>query len=157
MLPQRRQQVRLLLHSVILDELAEVERTIAPLLGPRSRADERRERAFLREVGRAYLSKHDLQGRDALEPTEHDVFCFGMRDQPEPDTIERHPEVPDRRVRVEQLRQLQLKVVVITTEERDEFRRHGAHECSADAETASGLEQHNEIQDALRLTFSRRR
>src|SRR5262245_30056696 len=95
---KRRYERLLLLHGVALDQLAQAMGALAPRAGARPRADQRGQRALLREVGGAGLRDQALERHHAAEPAEHDVLGLGVRTQTEPDSIERRSQLRNRRI-----------------------------------------------------------
>src|SRR5512139_232528 len=108
----------------MMDELSKMRRTVAPDCRSRSCRHQRGQCALLREVRGARLCNQDLELGNHLEPREHDVLRLGMCRQAEANTVERGPELDDRRRRIQELSELLLKITVISTQKGQEVRRH---------------------------------
>ena len=98
---ERGEQEHLFLPRVVRHEISQVPRAIAPAHRSRAGGHERREGALLCEMCGARLCHEYLELGDQLEAAEDDVLRLRVRDQPQPDPIERGPQLGDRRSRCE--------------------------------------------------------
>lgn len=64
------------------------------------------------------------EGRHSVEHREHDVLRLRVRDEAEAHPVEGHAELDDGRLRIEELRELELEIRMVAVHEREEVRRH---------------------------------